>query len=191
MLDEPPDTQQRLSYMNLQAADCELLEALRPILERHAAGFVAAFYRNLLSFGPTRELLRDPEVKDRLLIKQRDYLLSLASPTLDEAFVAQRKRIGEIHQKIGLEPRWYLGAYALYFSLLAPLVAETSTSRPSGASVATCSRTAAMSNGTYGRRSIFVTTVTAAFAKIAGYLNGLSSPSVTDRRTILKSSPRS
>ena len=122
MLDEPTDIQQRLSYMNLQPGDCELLAALKPVLERHAATFVAAFYRNLLSFGPTRELLRDTDVKDRLLVKQREYLLSLASPTLDGAFVAQRRRIGEMHQKIGLEPRWYLGAYALYLSLLTPVV---------------------------------------------------------------------
>jgi signal transduction histidine kinase len=83
---------------------------------------VAAFYRHLLSFAPTRQLLRDPEVKQRLLAKQRAYLLSLARPSFDEQFVAERRRIGEVHQRIGLDPRWYLGAYALYQSLLTPLI---------------------------------------------------------------------
>ena len=124
------DLQQRLSYLNLTAADVDLLTALRPALERHAAGFVAAFYRNLLSFSPTRELLREPGVKERLLVKQRDYLLSLAGPSFDEAFVAQRRRIGEVHQKIGLEPRWYLGAYALYLSLLTPVIFDIYASDP-------------------------------------------------------------
>jgi len=128
--DSPTDIQQRLSYLNLTAADAELLTALRPALERHATGFVAAFYRNLLSFAPTRELLRDPGVKERLLVKQREYLISLAGPTFDEAFMAQRRRIGEVHQKIGLEPRWYLGAYALYLSLLTPVICDTYTSDP-------------------------------------------------------------
>jgi len=124
------DVQQRLSYLNLTAADCELLKALGPTLERHAVSFVAAFYRNLLSFGPTRELLRDPDVKERLLVKQREYLLSLASPRFDEAFIAQRRRIGEVHQRIGLEPRWYLGAYALYLSLLTPVIHDAYASDP-------------------------------------------------------------
>jgi signal transduction histidine kinase len=128
--DSLTDLQQRLSYLNLTAADAELLTALRPALERHAAGFVAAFYRNLLSFAPTRELLRDPGVKERLLVKQREYLLSLASPSFDAAFLAQRRRIGEVHQKIGLEPRWYLGAYALYLSLLTPVIFDTYASDP-------------------------------------------------------------
>ena len=130
MQDRPTDTQQRLSYMNLQPADCQLLAALEPVLERHAASFVAAFYRNLLSFEPTRELLRDPDVKDRLLGKQREYLLSLAGPKLDDDFVAQRRRIGEVHQRIGLAPRWYLGAYALYLSLLTPVIGDAYKSDP-------------------------------------------------------------
>jgi signal transduction histidine kinase len=92
------------------------------VLEKQADGLVAAFYRHLLSFAPTRKLLRDPAVKDRLLGKQREYLLSLAHPSFDPDFVVQRRRIGEVHQRIGLDPRWYLGAYALYQSLLTPVI---------------------------------------------------------------------
>jgi signal transduction histidine kinase len=118
------DLEQRLAFLNLGDADRERLERLRPMIEKNADSFVAAFYRHLLSFQPTRELLRDPEVKDRLLKKQREYLLSLTSPSFDESFERERRRIGEVHERIGLEPRWYLGAYSIYFSLLAPLVYE-------------------------------------------------------------------
>ncbi len=100
------------------------LRKLEPILEKHADTLVAAFYRHLLSFPETQALLRDPGVKERLLQKQRAYLLSLAGPEIDEAFLEERRRIGEVHERIGLEPRWYLGAYALYLSLITPLVCE-------------------------------------------------------------------
>lgn len=116
------DIEQRLAYLNLGDEDIQLLAELRPLLERHADAFVASFYRHLLTFGPTRQLLRDPEVKERLLVKQRDYLLSIAPPALDSDYVDERIRIGEMHERIGLTPRWYLGSYALYFSLLTPLV---------------------------------------------------------------------
>jgi signal transduction histidine kinase len=102
----------------------ELLADLRPCLDKHADALVADFYRHLLSFPDTRNLLRDPEVTQRLLLVQRDYLLSLAGPELDEAYVAQRRRIGEVHARLGVEPRWVLGAYALYHSLLIPLVID-------------------------------------------------------------------
>ena len=131
----PPDTAlgRQLDYFELSESDLDLLKRLRPLLEKHADALVAAFYRHLLSFDTTRRLLADPAVKDRLLHKQRAYLLSLAGPEIDEAYVAGRRRIGEVHERIGLEPRWYLGAYALYSSLLTPLVCEEMARDPEGA----------------------------------------------------------
>ncbi len=119
------DLAQRLAFLGLTVEDQRRLEELRPLLEQHADALVGAFYRHLLSFEPTRDLLRDPAVKDRLLEKQREYLLSLAGPRLDAGYVAERMQIGKRHMEVGLEPRWYLGAYALYYSLLAPVVYES------------------------------------------------------------------
>jgi signal transduction histidine kinase len=130
-----PDTAlgRQLDYFELSEVDLDLLRRLRPLLEKHADALVAAFYRHLLSFEATRRLLADPAVKERLLHKQRAYLLSLAGPEIDDAYVEGRRRIGEAHERIGLEPRWYLGAYALYSSLLTPLVCEEMARDPEGA----------------------------------------------------------
>ena len=117
--------EERLAFLILTETDRALLAGLGPLLERHADRFVSSFYRHLLSFEGTRHLLSDPVVKDRLLAKQREYLLSLSKPGLDERYVEERVRIGEVHQRIGLDSRWYLGAYSLYFSLLAPVISET------------------------------------------------------------------
>jgi signal transduction histidine kinase len=136
VVEQSPHLAQRLAYLNLGAEDCAALEALRPALEKNASTFVAAFYRHLLSFQPTRELLRDPAVKRRLLEQQRAYLLSLGEPRFDEDYVRDRRRIGEVHEYIGLEPRWYLGAYALYQSLLVPLVLQTHEHEPERAMAA-------------------------------------------------------
>src|SRR5690606_34966358 len=113
----------RLAFLGLGDADRRLLGDLAPLLERHADRFVTSFYRHLLSFDETRRLLSDPAVTERLLRKQRNYLLSLACPSLDEKYLEERIRIGAVHAKVGLGPRYYLGAYALYFSLLAPVIA--------------------------------------------------------------------
>jgi signal transduction histidine kinase len=118
------DLEQRLAFLNLGDADREHLGNLRELLEKNADTIVSGFYRHLLSFQPTRELLREPAVKERLLNKQREYLIGLSDPAFDEEFERERRHIGEVHERIGLEPRWYLGAYSLYFSLLAPLVYE-------------------------------------------------------------------
>ena len=118
------DLSTRLEYLALTQDDLDELAKLRPLLESRADEFVAAFYRHLLVFESTRSLLSDPGVKDRLLKKQREYLLQLASGRIDERYVGERLRIGDTHERVGLEPRWYLGAYALYTSLLIPMIGE-------------------------------------------------------------------
>lgn len=118
------DLELRLGYLDLGPSDLERLAALQPVLEKHVVELVDAFYHHLLAFPATRQLIGSPAVRERLVSAQREYLLSLADPTIDDAYLAQRRRIGEIHERTGLEPRWYLGAYALYLSLLVPLVHE-------------------------------------------------------------------
>jgi signal transduction histidine kinase len=118
------DREIRLAFFELGDADRANLAKLQPLLEKHADAFVAAFYRHLLSFEVPRALLAEPGVKDRLLVKQRDYLLSLSKPGLDESYFAQRRAIGQTHVRVGLEPRYYLGAYSLYLRLLIPAILE-------------------------------------------------------------------
>jgi signal transduction histidine kinase len=120
----PPALEERVTYFDYGEDDRQVLAELHTVLEKNADSLVAAFYRHLLSYSATRQLLRDPAVKERLLGMQRRYLLSLAGPEIDEAYFAERRRIGQTHERIGLEPSWYLGAYALYLTLLTPLVVE-------------------------------------------------------------------
>jgi signal transduction histidine kinase len=132
------DLEQRVAYLDLTPADLNRLTDLRPILEERGTRLVDAFYRHLLSFPQTRALIRDPGVRQRLMEKQHEYLLSLAGPTIDEDYLQNRRRIGETHERIGLEPRWYLGAYALYLSILIPAVHESMAddSERAGATIA-------------------------------------------------------
>ena len=37
----------------------------------------------------------------------------MVSENIDEKYVNGRKRIGNVHNRIGLLPEWYLGAYTV------------------------------------------------------------------------------
>jgi len=124
------DLGRRLRFLDLTSDEIELLRGLRPALELNAERIVNVFYRHLLSFSEMRPLLSEPDVKTRLLDMQKAYLLSLAPPALGSAYVEERLRIGQTHYRVGLEPRWYLGAYSLYFRLILPLVAEAFSGQP-------------------------------------------------------------
>jgi len=48
----------------------------------------------------------------------------------DADYLADRIRIGETHERVRLEPRWYLGAYSIYTTALTPLIFEHFRSQP-------------------------------------------------------------
>jgi rsbT co-antagonist protein RsbR len=53
---------------------------------------------------------------------QKDYFLGLTYGDYGEAYLARRLLIGRVHQRIGLSPRWYMGAYSIYMQLAFPRV---------------------------------------------------------------------
>ena len=118
---------EQLAFFELADADAALLAAMRPSAEASVDGIVDAFYRHLLALPALRELLeREPGRIARLKGLQRAYFLSLTGGSFDDAYVESRLRVGNVHQTIGLEPTWYIGAFGLYLRLaLRDLVAST------------------------------------------------------------------
>jgi len=120
----------RMSFFDLTEKDVELLREMKPLIEEHSERLVAGFYRHLLSFDETRALLHDQATVDRLMKLQREYLLEIFQANFDEDYFERRLGIGATHHRIGLSPKWYVGAYLVYENLLAPLIAKSQARDP-------------------------------------------------------------
>ncbi|MCE9553997.1 MAG: hypothetical protein K8T91_11560 [Planctomycetes bacterium] len=108
------DLASRLAYLGIEPQDAEALQSLVPSFHDFADRFVAAFYEHLSSFEPTAQFLQDPERLVRLKKAQREYFESLLRAQWNDEYVAQRHRIGQTHNDVGLAPEFFLGAYSLY-----------------------------------------------------------------------------
>jgi len=108
----------RRAFFELTDQDLVRLASLRPLAEKYTDGVVEDFYRLLLGHGDTRRFFTDDATLRRVKAAQRDYFLGLFAGKCDLAYVENRLRVGAAHEKIGMEPRWYLGAYRRYLELL-------------------------------------------------------------------------
>lgn len=115
---------ERMKFLRFENKDQQLLMDLSELLTQHADEIVDAFYSHLLKFEETRALLTSEEVSTRLKAMQKEYLISMVRGVYDQDYYESRLRIGRTHERIHLEPRYYLGAFALYLSLLYPLIFE-------------------------------------------------------------------
>ncbi len=114
------DIRQRRAFLELTDRDQVLLWRQRHRLLGHAEGFVRRFYQHLARFPPLKGLLADPQRLERLRQTQQRYFRTLVGSRCDGRYVEEWRRIGTVHERIGLALKWYTGAYALYLAHLLP-----------------------------------------------------------------------
>jgi rsbT co-antagonist protein RsbR len=108
----------RLAFYELTPEDLARLASLKEFAESHTDGIVEAFYELLLKHPETRKFFPDESTVRRVKKLQHDYFLQLFEGRCDRAYVEHRVRVGVAHERFGMPPKWYLGAYRRYMQLL-------------------------------------------------------------------------
>ncbi len=116
--------EKRRAFFHITDADLERLARMRPLAERHHEVIVEEFYDLLLAHEETRAFLKDQATIARVKAAQKDYFLGLFEGRCDLSYAVDRVRVGSAHERIGLPPTWYLGAYNHYLELLFKRMAE-------------------------------------------------------------------
>jgi rsbT co-antagonist protein RsbR len=116
-LDEA-EVKSRRAFFELSDADLARLASLRPFADKYTDAIVEDFYKLLLSHPETKKFFPDEATIRRVKKTQRDYFLGLFNGKCDLAYVEDRLRVGTAHERIGLSPKFYLGAYRKYMQLI-------------------------------------------------------------------------
>lgn len=116
--------EKRKSFLDLDETDANLLKQLAEPISHAHDGIMYAFYNHLENYDTTREIIQGKEKRQRLHEKQRQYLSELFEGSYDKQYLLNRLKVGIAHQKIGLDPQWYIGAYSKYICSLLPVVLD-------------------------------------------------------------------
>ncbi len=127
----------RKEFLKFDETDVSLLTELHARLQNVSRRFVDDFYAHMLKFEETRRFIPDAPSLERLKRTQMSYFDSLTAGDYGSEYILHRLRVGVIHQHIGLEPKWYLGAYSKYLAGLLPELWQQLGKEPE-AFVATC-----------------------------------------------------
>lgn len=110
---------ERQKFLNFTKADAEVLQALQPLISKHADWIVDGFYENINEYEQLRGIIQGANSNvERLKVTQKQYLADMFSGRYDQKYLESRLRIGVIHFNIGLGPMWYLGSYSVYLRLI-------------------------------------------------------------------------
>lgn len=113
----------RLEFVGFTENDAKILLELRSMIAEYADYIVDKFYLNISRYNELMTLINNAgSAIDRLKKTQKQYLLEMFGGEYGEAYFNRRLKIGVIHNKIGLTPRWYLGSYVVYLEQIIPLI---------------------------------------------------------------------
>ncbi len=108
----------RLAFFEITAEDLQRLASLRDYATQHSDKIVEGLYDLILRHADSRVFFTDDRMIAHVKKMQRQYFLGLFDGRCDLAYVEDRLRVGATHERIGLSPKWYLGAYSRYLRLL-------------------------------------------------------------------------
>ncbi len=126
------DIATRLRFLRIDSDSRAALGAFLPALQKELPGMLSAFYGHMRDFPDMMAMFRKPGTLEHAKAAQEAHWQKLFSGRFDDAYLASAQQIGRTHARIGLEPRHYLGGYALVAGMLADAAVRSAGGRWQG-----------------------------------------------------------
>jgi methyl-accepting chemotaxis protein len=110
---EDNSLQDRLNFMGMDRRARELLRELRPFIAQSVGPALDVFYAKVRVVPEISRLFGDPNHMAHAKSKQLQHWDLIASGEFGSQYAEKVRAIGKTHARLGLEPRWYIGGYAL------------------------------------------------------------------------------
>jgi len=124
------NSNEKSRFLEIDHSTSEALRRFQPVLEQHVDGLLDGFYTHVMGWSNLRELVGDVGNVPRLKDAQKGHWGHLFGGRFDASYEDQVRRVGLAHERIGLEPSWYMGAYSYVLVRLVGLVLEGSKRKP-------------------------------------------------------------
>ncbi len=118
----PAERAARLAFLEIGDGDRALLAELSQVLGPHLENLVGEWHAFLLERPETRARLPRGRVGDHLRAMQTRYFQTLLAGPYNREYFEDRLRIGFVHERVGLEPDWYLGSYRKFQDMVRDLL---------------------------------------------------------------------
>src|SRR5437879_4732856 len=103
----------RLDFIGIDAATRQALRELQPLIAQALPAILDQFYAHLVKYPRLAGLFPDDATIRRAKQAQIKHWSQIASARFDDAYLKSVRQIGGTHQRLGIEPRWYIAGYSM------------------------------------------------------------------------------
>ncbi|WP_417783387.1 methyl-accepting chemotaxis protein [Terasakiella pusilla] len=116
---------EKLQHFRLDATAVSALQDFLPTIERNIDPILDIFYSYIQKWEGVPEVLKDAQSLNVLKDVQKKHWFRIFNGDFDDDFLQKSAKIGEVHEKFGITPQWYIAGYNLIVDELLGLVLKT------------------------------------------------------------------
>ena len=119
---------ERLDFIHFDARARTVLRELQPMISAHMGDALNAFYSRIQATPEIHSFFKNEDMINGAKRRQMTHWDTLAEATFDAAYEEKVLTVGRTHARIGLEPRWYIGGYAIIAEHLVSAIIDANES---------------------------------------------------------------
>ncbi len=120
---------QRLDFIGVKPEHRAALQAFVPTLQAALPKILDGFYAKVRGHAEFAGMFADTAAMQRAAGAQSRHWLALFSARYDQAYLDAAQKIGQVHSRIGLEPRGFIGGYSFVMQEVLALAVTHKISR--------------------------------------------------------------
>ncbi|MFX3634001.1 MAG: protoglobin domain-containing protein [Candidatus Pristimantibacillus sp.] len=96
----------QLKMIDLSLEDLRLIQSIQPIIMANIDEIIDAFYAKIIEVTALKCIITKHSSLDRLKDTLKEHIIEIFSGRINREYIQKRLQIAEVHQRIGLEPKW-------------------------------------------------------------------------------------
>lgn len=123
---------EQLKMINLSIEDLQIIHSIQPLIMRNIDEIIDTFYAKIIEVTHLKQMITEHSTLDRLKNTLKGHIIELFSGRIDSEYIQKRLQIADVHQRIGLEPKWYIGSFQNLQDIFLSILYRNSTDTQQG-----------------------------------------------------------
>lgn len=119
-----PELKKQMELIGFTAQDMAVIKSFQPYIKVGIDEIASVFYEKVLEVPSLRLIIEERTKVDRLKQLLRDYIIGMFDGEINEEAIQKKMKLAQMHFKIGLEPKWYMGAFQQIQEVIVRLLAK-------------------------------------------------------------------
>lgn len=124
------DVEKQIHMIGLTVYDLQIINGLKPYIEKNINTIVDQFYKNLEREPVLLDIINNNSSIQRLKITLTKHIVEMFEGEINENYLHRRIRIANMHVKIGLQTKWYMCAFQDMLLSIINIIEEISDKHP-------------------------------------------------------------